>query len=200
MNISMDPWVWLASIGMVAMLSFVFKENIVYSFFEHVFVGASAGYAVSINFQNIITRAWNPLTNDGKMSLIIPIVLGIMLYARFFRKFSWLSRWSVSFLVGVGSGLAIYGVVRSQFIAQIQANMLPLNSINNLILVFGVMSILVYFFFSIEHRGPIMHVSMFGRMIMMITFGVSFGNVVMGRISLLLGVLESLLGRWLGLL
>ena len=38
MSISMDPWVWLASIGMVAMLSFVFKENIVYSIFEHIFV------------------------------------------------------------------------------------------------------------------------------------------------------------------
>ena len=140
------------------------------------------------------------MTNDGKMSLIIPIILGLMLYARFFRKFAWLSRWSVSFLVGVGSGLAIFGVVRSQFLAQIQANMLPLNSINNAILIFGVISILIYFFFSIEHKGPIMYASKFGRFVMMITFGVSFGNVVMGRISLLLGVLEGLLGRWLGLM
>lgn len=200
MNISMDPWVWLASIGMIAMLSFVFKENIIYSIFEHIFVGASAGYAVSINFQNIVTRAWNPMTNDGKLSLLIPIVLGLMLYTRFFRKISWMSRWSVSFLVGVGSGLAIFGVVRSQFLAQIQANMLPLNSINNLILVVGVISILFYFFFSVEHKGPVMYVSKFGRIIMMITFGVSFGNVVMGRISLLLGVLETLLSRWLGMM
>jgi hypothetical protein len=35
---------------------------------------------------------------------------------------------------------------------------------------------------------------------MMITFGVSFGNVVMGRISLLLGVLETVYGNWLGLM
>jgi hypothetical protein len=43
------------------------------------------------------------------------------------------------------------------------------------------------------------HLTTFGRM-MMITFGVSFGNVVMGRISLLLGVLETIYGKWLGLL
>jgi hypothetical protein len=35
---------------------------------------------------------------------------------------------------------------------------------------------------------------------MMITFGVSFRNVVMGRIFLFLGVLETVYGKWLGLL
>ncbi|MBT9152939.1 MAG: hypothetical protein DDT35_01166 [Firmicutes bacterium] len=35
---------------------------------------------------------------------------------------------------------------------------------------------------------------------MMLTFGVSFGNVVAGRISLLLGQISILLTRWLGVI
>lgn len=34
----------------------------------------------------------------------------------------------------------------------------------------------------------------------MVTFGVSFGNVVSGRISVLLGELTKILGDWLGML
>jgi hypothetical protein len=106
----------------------------------------------------------------------------------------------MSFLVGVGSGLAIYGVINSQLLAQVKASLLPLTSINNVIMVFGVLSILLYFFFSMEHKGAVKQGASVGRWIMMITFGVSFGNVVMGRISLLLGTMETILGKWLGLI
>ena len=132
--------------------------------------------------------------------LIVPVILGLLLYARFFKNIAWLSRWSMSFMVGIGSGLAIYGGVNSQFLQQIKATMIPLNSIDNILLVFGVLSILLYFFFSTEQRGAVKRVASWGRWIMMITFGVSFGNVVMGRISLLLGAFEQILGNWLGLL
>ncbi|NLW16902.1 MAG: hypothetical protein GX033_04550 [Firmicutes bacterium] len=106
----------------------------------------------------------------------------------------------VTFLVGVGSGLSIYGVINSQLLQQIRATSLPLNSINNIIMVLGVLSILIYFFFSMEHKGAVKQSATLGRMIMMVTFGVAFGNVVMGRISLLLGTFETILGSWLGLL
>ncbi len=197
---SNNPWVWIQAIGMIAIFSFIFAENPVYRFFEHLYVGAGAGYAISVNIKAIYDNAITPLTQDGKIVLIIPIMLGILLYARFIKSISWLSRWSIAFLVGIGTGISIYGGVNSQFVAQIRSAMLPLNSLDNVIMVFGVLSILFYFFFSMEHRGPVKYVSVFGRWVMMITFGVSFGNVVMGRISLLLGALEDILGSWLGLL
>ncbi len=195
-----NPWVWVQAIGMIAIFSFIFAENPVYRFFEHLYVGSAAGYAISVNIKSIYDNAITPLTEDGKFLMIVPLILGILLYARFFKSISWLSRWSMAFLVGIGTGIAIYGGVNSQFVAQIRSSMLPLNTLNNVIMVLGVLSILFYFFFSMEHRGPIKYVSVFGRWVMMITFGVSFGNVVMGRISLLLGALEDILGSWLGLL
>lgn len=198
MNISSNPWVWVQAIGMIAIFSFIFAENPIYRFCEHVYVGAGAGYAIGVNIKSIVDMAYTPITKNGKFILIIPVILGIMLYARFFKSIAWVSRWSMAFLVGVGAGISIYGGINSQFVVQIRATMLPLNTVNNFIMVFGVLSILFYFFFSIEQRGPVKYISVLGRWVMMVTFGVSFGNVVMGRISLLLGTLQDLLGTWLG--
>lgn len=200
MNITNDPWIWIAALGTIAMFSYLFKENPVYRWCEHLFVGAAAGYAISVNVKSIYDKAWVPLTRDGTVSVLIPIILGFMLYARFIRKIAWMSRWPMSFIMGIGSGLAIYGVVYSSLIAQLRAAIVPLNSIDNFIMVFGLLSILLYFFFSTEHTGPVKYGASVGRWLMMLTFGVAFGNVVMSRISLLLGAFEKILGGWLGLI
>lgn len=200
MNISSDPWVWIAAIGSIAVFSSVFKDNALYRAAEHIFVGSGAGYALAQAYRNIVIQGWQPMVNGGRGILIIPIILGILLYARFFRGFAWVSRWSMAFLIGIGTGISIYGVYNSQLLAQIKASMVPLNTLDNILSVVGVVSILLYFLFTVPVKGPGKHVISFGRVLMMITFGVSFGNVVMGRISLLLGVLETVYGKWLGLL
>jgi hypothetical protein len=199
-NISTDPWIWIAAIGSIAIFSSLFKDNPLYRACEHVFVGSGAGYALSQAYRNIVIQGWQPMVNDGRTVLIIPLILGVLLYARFFRGIAWLSRWSMAFLIGIGTGISIYGVYNSQLLAQIKATMVPLSSFDNIVMVVGVVSVLLYFLFTIPVKGPFKHVTSFGRWMMMVTFGVSFGNVVMGRISLLLGVLETVYGKWLGLL
>lgn len=207
MNISADPWVWVAALCSIAVLSSVFKDTRVYQAAEHIFVGSGAGYAISQAYRNIVIQGWRPITDDGRLLLIIPMLLGLLLYSRFIKGYEWLSRWSMSFLVGAGAGISIYGIYNSNLLAQIRATMVPLYvagdlgaTINNCILVIGVISVLLYFLFTVSVKGPLKHLSTFGRVMMMITFGVSFGNVVMGRISLLLGVLETIYGEWLGLI
>lgn len=206
MNISTDPWVWIAAIGSIAVFSSMFKDNRVYRAAEHIFVGSGAGYALSQAYRNIVIQGWQPVQNNGKWILIIPLLLGLLLYTRFVRKIAWVSRWSMAFLIGVGTGISIYGVYNSQLIAQIRATMVPLYvagnfaaTRDNIIMVVGVAAVLLYFLFTVPLKGPMKHVIGFGRVMMMITFGVSFGNVVMGRISLLLGVLETVYSKWLGL-
>lgn len=200
MNISTDPWVWIMGIGTIAIFSFVFKENPVYRFFEHLYVGLSAGYAIGVNVNSIYDKAWTPMTQEGRLSLLIPIFLGLLLYARFFKRYAWLTRIPMSLLVGVGSALAIYGGINSQFLAQVKASFMPLNNVNNIIMVLGTLAVLLYFFFSMEQKGAIKYGAISGRWVLMLTFGVAFGNTVMGRISLMLGCFESLLGDWLGLI
>lgn len=207
MHVSSNPWVWFMGLGMLCLFSFIYNENPMYRLFEHIYVGASAGYGIVINYGNIIDRGWTPLVVKGQWNLLVPMILGVLLYARFIKPIAWISRWSMSFLIGIGVGISTYGVLQSQLIAQSRAAMVPLwiagktgTSLNNIIMVLGVLSVVFYFFFAIEQKGVARRVSMFGRYVMMITFGVAFGNVAMGRLSLLLGCITDIFGKWLGIL
>ncbi len=212
MNVSTNPWIWFMGIGMLSLYSFIYKENPIYRLFEHIYVGASVGYTFVTAYGNIIDQAWTPLTTEGKLNLLVPIILGLMLYTRYFKPIAWISRWPMSFLMGLGIGVSTYGLLESQLIAQSKAAMMPLfvkssegalllgRSINNIIMILGVLGVLFYFFFSVEHKGPVRRMASLGRMVMMITFGVAFGNVVMGRISLLLGTISDIFGTWLGII
>ena len=68
------------------------------------------------------------------------------------------------------------------------------------VLLVGTVFALIYFFFSVPHRGPIGHMASAGIWIMMIGFGASFGYTVMARLSLLIGRVFFLLKDWLHLI
>lgn len=205
-------WVWLSGLLTVFIFSFVYQENPLYRFAEHLYVGTAAGYALSINFGYIKTLGVEPLMKQGKFSLIFPLVLGLMLFTRYFKSVAYFSRWAMAFQIGIGTGLSLYGIADAQLLKQITATFVPLfvskngsiqalPTINNIIMVVGVLGVLVYFFFSgKQQKGIAKSGAVFGRWVMMVTFGVSFGNVVMGRISLMLGSLQPILKDMLHLM
>ena len=206
MNISTDIWVWVMAACIMSMLSFLYKENPIYRIAEHVFVGGSAGHAIGMGVGNIHRFGWQPLVENAEFTLLVAFVLGILLYARFVPKFAWMSRFPIAFLVGVGTGQSLYTSIRTQVINQtigaitIFPGATPMDTVNAVIGFVGVLAVLTYFLFSIPQKGPIRVVSKGGRWLMMVTFGVSFGNVVAGRISVLLGELTKLFGDWLGMI
>ncbi|MFM7260265.1 MAG: hypothetical protein ACKO3W_06635, partial [bacterium] len=64
----------------------------------------------------------------------------------------------------------------------------------------GVVTVLVYFFFSLEHKGVVGKTARVGVWFLMITFGAAFGFTVMGRITLLIGRFDFLFADWLNIL
>ena len=68
------------------------------------------------------------------------------------------------------------------------------------LILIGVVAVLVYFFFSVEHTGTVGAVSRVGIWFLMVAFGASFGFTIMARISLLIGRMQFLLGDWLHML
>ena len=66
-----------------------------------------------------------------------------------------------------------------------------------LVIVLGVFSVLVYFYFSVEHKGVIGRISRIGIWFLMISFGASFGYTIMARISLLMGRFSFLVNTWI---
>ncbi|MFC2150541.1 hypothetical protein ACFLQV_03455 [Calditrichota bacterium] len=139
---------------------------------------------------------------------IIPLILGIMLLMRLTKTYSWLSRWPMALIIGFAAGTNLTRYLQSDFIAQIRSTLVPLIVIhdgsfalgatfNNLVLVFGVVSALIYFFFSKEHKGWFGGTARAGIWVLMIAFGAAFGYTVMARISLLIGRMQ-FLGNWFG--
>jgi hypothetical protein len=192
----------IAALLTIAIFSFLYRDNPVYKFAEHIFVGIAAGYIVAIEFQNVfLPNLWRPLL-AGDYKLVIPFLLGVLMFSRFTVRFNWLSRWAIGLMVGTFSGLAIIGFAQGDLVAQIQANMLPLkagslvDTFTNWVIVIGVLTTLLYFFFSKEHKGALGASAKLGIWFLMVSFGASYGFTVMARISLLVGRLLFLLVDW----
>jgi hypothetical protein len=83
-----------------------------------------------------------------------------------------------------------------------QATMVPQmtagspNYLLTAIVVLGVVSTLIYFYFSKEHVGVLGVTARVGIWFIMIAFGAHFGYTVMGRISLLIGRVYFLYHDW----
>ncbi|MCH7760908.1 hypothetical protein IIA15_05830 [candidate division TA06 bacterium] len=189
--------IWIAALLTLALYSFLYKDNPVYKIAEHIFVGISAGYWLARSYRDVVLpNFWNPLL-EGNFLLIIPGILGVMMLMRILPKIGWISRWSLSFIIGMTSGLFLITYLQSNAVDQVRATFLPLNSINNVLLIFGVLTGLVYFFFSKEHKGVFGVTAKVGIYFLMVAFGASFGYTVMARISLLIGRMQFLLFEWL---
>lgn len=67
--------------------------------------------------------------------------------------------------------------------------------ISRILLLLGLLASLVYFYFSIEQKGPVGKVARFGVWVLMVGFGASFGYTVQGRLSLAVGRAQDVLDR-----
>ncbi|MFP4457854.1 MAG: hypothetical protein ACLFPS_09370 [Clostridia bacterium] len=191
---------WIAAFITLGLLSFAIGENPYYRLVEHLYVGIAAAHSLILGWENLQNNAFVPIAEDGEFLKIIPVVLGILLYARFIKGQLWLSRIPMSALVGIGVGLTVRSTITAEFLNQINATIVPLNSINNIIIVFGVVSVLMFFYFTRKDTNPVFnYTGTLGRYIMMIAFGALFGNAAMGRMSLMIGRLRFILIDWLNL-
>ncbi len=199
---------WVAATLTIAILSFLFKDNPLYKAAEHIYVGISAGFAViyawSFDVYPMLVEAFRSnLASRNYLEawiLIVPAALGLLMLARSIPGLTWLSRWPIAFTIGIGSGLGLVASVQGYLLPQITDTLRPLVTVNNFFLYIGVITTLVYFYFSREHKGALGLFSRIGIVFIMVAFGASFGYTVMARISLLIGRFYFLLHDWLRLI
>jgi hypothetical protein len=204
---------WVATGLTLFIFSFLYKDNPLFKLAENLYVGVSVGYTIVKTYDTVIVHLiWKPIVENGEWSLLIPVAIGTLMLTRYVPKAAWLSRYAFAFIVGVGSGLAIPRVISSYILKQIEDTVRPLmvmvpgegltftwsllnpaSSLNTIIILIGVSSVLFYFFFSVEHTGPGKAVARTGILFLMIAFGAAFGYTVMARMSLLIGRLTDLI-------
>ena len=221
--------IWVAAILTLCIFSFLYRDNPFYKVAEALVVGVSAGYWMVVGFWDVIVpnllanlfpewiQSWampgiTPVREETWWLNAIPLVLGVMLLWRLFPRGAWVSRWPLAFIIGATAGLRLVGYIQADFLGQIRNSIVPLVvtetlgrsafwvSLDNILLTVSVLACLVYFFFSVEHKGAVGGVSRVGIWVLMITFGAAFGYTVMGRIALLAIRLEFLFDDWLWLI
>lgn len=220
--------VWLAAFMTLCIFSFLYRDNPFYKFAEAVFVGVSAAYWMVVAFWTVIVpnllgtiwpgwiQSWampglSPVRDEHWWLYLIPLVMGAMLLWRLSPKAAWIGRWPLAFVIGSTAGIRLVGFLQADFLSQIRNTILPIvvrdasgidvwEGIRNVVIVLSVLSALVYFFFSIEHKGIVGKIAPVGVWVLMITFGAAFGYTVMGRIALLAIRFEFLFDDWLWLI
>jgi hypothetical protein len=212
-------WTSLGAFLTLCIFSFLYRDNVFYKIAEHLVVGVSAGYFVIILWHNGLQPNLFDMLKDGNFYLlwlnssqpwyIIPAILGAMMWTRFSRKWSWVSRWPIALYMGIATGVAVPLEMKNRINLQLYASMQQLDwgnffgkgildaasGLSGLIIFLGTLAALFYFFFSKEHSGAFKGVAKFGIWILMIGFGASFGYTVMGRISLFVQRIQYL-GDW----
>jgi hypothetical protein len=274
---------WLGIFLTFCILSFLYKDNPFYKFAEHLFVGVSIGYVVTLQYQDTIEPSL--ISHLGDWWKIIPLgLVALMLVKATSRRYAWLGRFPLAFAVALYAGLSINAVTQSELGKQIEFSMqsvdarkIDLNDptsnehcrehepvekcelrllrrvpgvtpgiakellaaraekpftslddalnrpqlssadqedlaamrgslvgvdakasvqagekdwfgiVSNLLLLLGVLSSLLYFYFSLAHKGVVGRISKFGVWVLMIGFGASFGFTVQGRVALAIG-------------
>ena len=152
----------------------------------------------------------------------IPMIMGVFLLWRLMPKGQWISRYAIAFVIGATAGLKMFAYLSADFVSQINNAIQPVVALKytlddtsglmmfdwgqsfyqsfmvNTMLLLSTLCVLVYFFFSLEHKGVVGKVSRIGVWVLMVTFGAGFGYTVMGRVALLVGRFEFLIKDWLG--
>ncbi len=204
---STDPWIWLGAILTLMIFSFLFKDNPFYKFGEHLFVGVANGYYIALYWHNSLRPNLVEPLSQGQLIYLIPLLLGLMYFARFIPKISWLVRIPIGFMIGWSAGVSIPATFQAFVLKQLEGTIITPSSFTNAasgiwaaIILVGVVCTVVYFYFSKEHKGILKPTARLGIIFIMIGFGASFGYTVMARVSLLIGRIQFLLGPWLGLI
>ena len=211
--------VWIGAFMTLMIFSFLYKDNPFYKFAEHLFVGVSAAYWMTVAFwttliPNMIARLWPShmggvlpaaVGNEREWVYLVPLIFGLILLTRLVNRIAWLSRWAMAFVIGYAAGTNFTRYLQSDFVTQIHSTMVPLyepgraaaatlgSIFSTIVVVGGVICAIIYFYFSKEHKGGFGKAARVGIWVLMTAFGASFGYTVMARVSLLTGRMRYLI-------
>ncbi len=116
---------WLGIFLTLAILSFLYKDNPFYKLAEHLFIGISIGYVITQQYYNVLRPKlieYMAAADHWYFNLaLIPLLLVILMFVKAVSKrWSWLGRYPLAFVVALYAGLQINGVAQADLGVQIK--------------------------------------------------------------------------------
>ncbi len=183
-----------ASVCILMAWSYLWKENPLYTLAEHLLVGIATGYGIAYTIEvQLKPRITNEIIGNGRWSLLIPAIIGCLIYFRFFKGYEWLAKITMGFWIGYGAGNFL-AFNPATYMPQLFNTFIRLDSINNVIYFAVVVLVLWYFIFTIrKDSGVLASGSRLGRYALMVAFGSAYGSITMAYLSLIIGQLQIIL-------
>jgi hypothetical protein len=210
MNLSTDPYIWIAAILTLGVFSFLYKDNPFFCFIEHLLVGLSTGYMICIYWHNVfVPELITPLAMHGTGSqahLWVVVALCFCWACKYVDRAQDLYRLALAFWVSIDLGLTIPMFMEAKVLAQVAGTVgVSFDGgwdviLGNIVLVVGTVAALTYFVFSKAHKGIVGGAAKLGILVLMVGFGATFSYTILSRVYLLIGRFQFLLGDWLGVI
>lgn len=204
--ISTDIVVWIQALLIIMFMSQLYKDNFLYRFSEYTLIGVSVGHGSVLVYNNIVSMVYTPITVKGEFILLVPILLGFLIWTRLSKRYGWVSRWPMAVILGVATALAVRGAVKTQIYDQIVATVnlaviqpTALATVNNFITLVTAICTVMYFLYFKEQKGAYGLAAKIGRITLMATFGNGIAMLFTSRVASLLAQMQFLLLQWLGL-
>lgn len=161
-----------------------YRENPFYKAVSSMSVGLMLAFWLKGGIDTLFKDVIKPALIGFELPRLAVLIIGLLMFLRFFRNLEFVSKWPIAILAGVGTAIASKGAVSAMILSQIAAGSFVganlFTNIENLLIWVGTITTTVYFLFSFE-RGPIVGaVSRLGQVYMMLAFGVVFGMSVYG--------------------
>jgi hypothetical protein len=125
---------WIGTFITFACLSFLYKDNPFYKLVEHVFIGVSVGYLIILQWGDTVQpkmidavfgRGLDRLRGHGTLdgwwaARVISVVFVVLLFVKALsRRWAWLGRFPLAFVVAFYAGLQVNAVAQSELGEQI---------------------------------------------------------------------------------
>jgi len=209
--------VWVGALCTLGLYSILYRENKVFRFFEHLFIGLATGYLIYVTWNDTLKpRWWEPMTGEGRWWWAFALPAGLLFYTIYSKKHAWMSRLVFGLFFGFTAGQAFQRYAAVQFPLIRSAIDVPLRNppevnapgayaltpysavANNVLFLIILVCVMSYFFFSFEqkNRPVVARASRLGRYLLMFAFGAMFGSTIMARMSLLIGRMDFLINDW----
>ena len=193
--------------------SYLIGDNPLFRVVIYIFVGVSAGYAASVAWHHVLwPKLFEPLffgTMQQRLLLVVPSLLGLLLFAKLSPRSARLGNPAMAFLVGTAAAVAIGGAVFGTIIPQSLASIdlfdptsggsLVEHLFEGSIFLMGTISTLVYFQFSghktstgVQRSKLVSGVAWIGKLFIAVTFGVLFAGAYAAALTALIERMFSL--------
>lgn len=167
------------------MISYVFKENIVYQVAERTALALEITYSLSAGYI-LLTSYWNDIMRAGPTQYIfliwLPIGAMILFQTVRGRKMFYYSRLPMALFTGVTVGVLLRGIIYTGVLQTVVGAIKPIDPYNILYLVTFIFGI-AYFMYAFKYRGIFKASNYIGLIVIMLYMGQLFGTTALKRVS-----------------